>query len=154
MTENRLELSPGSKESATRRVCTRCKVSANDSRKPIARGVNSIREPTRTSRGSDKRSRSLFSAWLAAGWDSPIFRAARPTCASDISASSATSRFRSTEAKFVIQIANISSIDWTDQSLALQNRSRGDPVGNGKVQLSLERRDRRKMGRLLCKNRI
>jgi hypothetical protein len=60
-----------------------------------------MREPTRTSSGSDNRSLRRFKAWLAAGCESPILRAARPTCASDINASSATSRFKSMEAKFM-----------------------------------------------------
>ena len=74
---------------------------ASGARKPCARGVSSIRAPDRTSRGSPIRSRSRCSAWLVAGCDSPIRNAARLTLASRSSASSATSRLRSSEFKFM-----------------------------------------------------
>ena len=64
-------------------------------------GVSSMRAPDRTSRGSPIRSRSRCRAWLVAGCDSPIRIAARLTLASLSSASSATSRLRSSEFKFI-----------------------------------------------------
>ena len=74
---------------------------ASGPRKACARGVSSMRAPVRTSRGSPIRSRSRCRAWLVAGCDSPIRIAARLTLASLSSASSATSRLRSSEFKFM-----------------------------------------------------
>ena len=92
------------------RTCS--SVCAKGARKASARGVSTIREPTRTNSGSPIRSRSRCSAWLAAGCDRPIRIAARLTLASRSSASSATSRLRSSDDKFMERIDVIVSIDW------------------------------------------
>ncbi len=61
------------------------------------------------------RSRSRCSAWLVAGCDRWIRIAARLTLASSSSASSATSRFRSSEDKFISRIYIIFTIDWKNE---------------------------------------
>ena len=76
-------------------------VCVSGARSDWARGVNSIRAPTRTSSGSSSIVRSRCKAWLVAGCDRPMRSAARLTLASVSSASRATRRFRSSELKFM-----------------------------------------------------
>ena len=64
-----------------------------------ARGVRAIALPWRTSRSSPSSRRSRASAWLIAGWERPTRAAARVTERSSRSASSGTSRLRSTAAR-------------------------------------------------------
>src|SRR5215207_8968324 len=82
-----------------------------------------MRAPLRTNKGSPIRSRSRCRAWLAAGCDSPIRSAARLTLVSLSSASSATSRLRSSEFKFMERIYIIPAIDW-------KNARRRAMIGN------------------------
>src|SRR5437588_4609374 len=89
-----------------------------------------MRAPVRTSKGSRIKSRSRCSAWLAAGCDSPIRIAARLTLASLSSASSAISRLRSSELKFMRRIYIIFIIDW--KNVARAEMIGGEPI-NGET---------------------
>src|ERR1700686_5664403 len=107
-----------SKSSGTNSPRTWSSACANGPRSACARGVSSIRAPTRTRSGSPMRSRSRCNAWLVAGCDRWIRIAARLTLASSSSASSATSRFRSSEDKFISRIYIILTIDWKNDVCA------------------------------------
>src|ERR1700733_9965798 len=90
-----------------------------------------MRAPTRTNSGSPSTSRSRCNAWLAAGCDRPIRIAARLTLASSSSASSATSRLRSSAAKFIGRIYIIQTIDWKNDALRgmmAQHTPDGEPA--------------------------
>src|SRR3954447_15439045 len=121
-------LRAASKSSGMNRERTWSSACASGPRSACARGVSSIRAPVRTNKGSPTRSRSRCSAWLVAGWDSPIRIAARLTLASLSSASSATSKLRSSEFKFMELIDTIFPIDWKNaapRAMVVGNANQG-----------------------------
>ena len=80
-------------------MSARARPGGND--KSIARGVGCKPLRLRTNRSSSSSDRSLASAALIAGWVRPMRRPALVTLRSDISASNATSKFRSMPGKSI-----------------------------------------------------
>jgi len=88
----------GSKAGPPSRPATPCSTTRSGPSSSCARGVRTLRAPSRMRISSPKSFRMRRRAWLIAGWESPTRPAAPVTERSSRMACSETSRLRSTEA--------------------------------------------------------